>query len=599
MRVENLQRRLHRVLLTLAFTILITSTVISGIPKMTGGQEIPYGGTLRIGWIGDLDTLNPMLAWSGWDLSFYLAMYESLLWWDTSLRPMPWLAEKYESSSDGLSWTFHLVRNATWHDGKPFTSADVKFTYEFLKNGKFPWGGSSSVQDVMSVDAPDDYTVVLHTATPLATMTTVIAMVSILPKHIWETMTRDQVMEFKNENPIGTGPFKFSEWKTGEYAKVVVNENYWKGRPYIDAVIFKHYDSMDAVVLGLRAGEIDTVGISTLFPPVVKELEQDPQIKVVASTHLRWNYIGFNCNETGTGNPTLRDSKVRLALRYTVDKDTYVRLAFLGYATPGVAHIPPSMPYWFNPNLKNEYNMTKAAQILTEAGYIDRNKDGIRESPAGIKMEYNLYTYTASEEVRIAPLWAQSLASLGIKVIVQVLEEGALGAIVYTYKHDIDMWVWDLNPDPDYAMELFVTNNPAQSEMWSNATYDRLYNEQKAALDPEARKQIIWKMQEILFEQSPNIITSYPDIIQAYRTDTFTGYVRMPAGIGGGWLNVHTYLNIHLLPTVATTTPTMTTSTTTQAPPTSDAWILAGVSLIIAIVAVAYAVMVRRRKPSA
>ena len=589
---------LRKALCTLAFIILIASTLFSGIPRIARAQEIPYGGTLRIGWVGDLDTLNPMLAWSGWDTSFYLTMYESLLWWSTELRRAPLLAERYEVSSDGLSWTFHLVRNATWHDGKVFSSADVKFTYEFLKAGKFPWGGSSSVQDVESVDAPDESTVVLHTAAPLATMTTVVAMVSILPKHIWEGMTRDQVMEFKNENPIGTGPFKFVEWKTGEYAKVAVNEDYWRGRPYIDAIIFKHYDSMDAVVLGLRAGEIDTVGISTLFPPVIKELEQDPQIKVVASPHLRWNYIGFNCNETGTGNPTLRDSRVRLALRYSVDKDTYVRLAFLGYATPGLANIPPSMPYWFNPNLKNEYDMTKAAEILTQAGYIDRDDDGIRESPSGVKMDYTLYTYTASEEVRIAPLWAQSLSNLGVRAKVQVLEEGALGAIVYTYKHDIDMWVWDLNPDPDFALSIFVTNNPAQSEMWSNATYDELYREQKTALDPELRRQIIWKMQEILFEQSPNVITSYPDIIQAYRTDTFTGYVRMPSGIGGGWLNSHTYRSIHLLPRAVTSIQTTASTTTEQPPSTSYAWVVAGLSLVVAIAAVAYALMLRRRKAS-
>jgi peptide/nickel transport system substrate-binding protein len=574
--------------------ILLASTgLLSGIPRVRG-QELPYGGTLRIGWVGDLEGLNPLTAFSGWYVAVFLTVYESLLWFDTDLKPTPWLARQYEASPDGLTWTFHLVNNATWHDGTPFTSADVKFTYEFLKNGNFPCAAYScnAAMDLSSIDAPDDYTVVLHSAEPIATMTTVVATLPILPKHIWQNMTADQATKFANDNPIGTGPFKFVQWESGQFAKVVVNEHYWKTRPYIDAIVFKHYDSMDAVVLGLRSGEIDTVGISTLLPSTVRTLEQDPEIKVVISPNLRWNYIGFN--QIGTGNPTLRDPRVRLALRYTVDKDTYTQLAFLGYASPGVSVIAPGMSYWYNSNLKNEYNMTKAAEILTEAGYIVRDGSGIRESPSGTKMDYKLYTYTGSEEVRIAPMWAQTLRSIGIKVTVNVVDEGTLSSIVYTdHSHDIDWWVWDLTPDPDYPLSLFNTGNPGQSENWSNSTYDQLYQQQKTATDPEVRKGIINKMQEIVFQQAPNIITSYPDLIQAHRLDTLEGYVQMVNGIAGGILNIYSYFTVHL-PRQQTTSTTNTTGTS-GAPTAGNEWMLVAISLIVAVAAVGYALIVRRR----
>jgi peptide/nickel transport system substrate-binding protein len=369
------------------------STVVSGVPK-AAAQPTSSGGILRIGWVGDLEGLNPLTAFSGWVTSFFLTIYESLLWYNqTDLKPVPLLATAYSVSPDGLSWTFTLVRNATWHDGVPFTSADVKFTYEFLKNGNFPCEAypCSNAAAISSISTPDNYTVVLTTAKPLSIMATVIATLPILPQHIWGKLNYTQAVNFPNNPPIGTGPFKFVTWKAGEYAEVAVNQNYWRTPPHISGIIFKHYDSVDGVVLGLRSGEIDTVGISTLLATNVRELEQDPVIKVVISPNLRFNYIGFNQNDTNpVVNPTLQDPRVRLALRYTVDKSRYVNMSFLGYGVPGVSVIPPGMSFWYDNSLFNTYNLTLAAQILDSAGY-KVGSDGIRVSPKGVKMVYNLY----------------------------------------------------------------------------------------------------------------------------------------------------------------------------------------------------------------
>jgi len=572
------------------------TTLLTSVPRAPA-QTQGSGGTLRIGWVGDLEGLNPLTAFSGWVVAFFLTIYESLLWYGTDLKPAPMLATTYSVSPDDLSWTFTLVRNATWHDGVPFTSADVKFTYEFLKNGNFPCAAYQcpTAADITSIDTPDNYTVVLHTAKPVSVMTSVIAELPILPQHIWGKLNYTQVVNFPNNPPIGTGPFKFLTWKAGEYAEVVVNQNYWRTRPHIDAIIFKHYDSVDGVVLGLRSGEIDTVGISTLLASTVRTLEQDPDIKVVISPNLRFNYIGFNQNDTSpVVNPTLRDSRVRLALRYTVDKSRYVNFSFLGYATPGVSVIPPGMSFWYDNSLVNTYNMALAAQILDAAGY-KMGSDGIRVSPTGVKMVYNLYTYTGSEELRIPQLWAQDVAPLGIKINVHISDEGTLSSIVYgSHTHDIDWWVWDLTPDPDYALSIFVTGNPGQSEDWSNATFDQLYYQQENTIDPTARQQIIYQMQQIILQENPNIITSYPDLIQAYRLGTFTNYTEMVNGIAGGVLNIYSYFSVYQVAQSAATSSSSSTTTTTAAAPSDNTWI-AIVAIIIAIIGVAYGVTARRR----
>ena len=587
----------------LLLVVLSVSSLLANVPR-AAAQTPGSGGTLRIGWVGDIEGLNPLTAWSGWAAAVLLTIYEPLLWYGTDLKIVPWLATSYSVSPDGLSWTFNIVRNATWHDGIPFTSNDVRFTYEFMKNGNFPCQAyqCTAAADISSIDTPDNYTVVLHSDKPLSIMASIIATLPILPQHIWGNMNSTEAVNFANNPPIGTGPFKFLAWKAGEYAQVVVNPNYWGARPHIDAIIFKHYDSVDGVVLGLRSGEIDTVGISTLLASTVRQLEQDPNIKVVISPNLRWNYIGFNQNDTDKGvNPTLRDSRVRLALRYTVDKARYGNFSFLGFAAPGVSIIPPGMSYWYDNQLTNTYNLTLAAQILDAAGY-KMGSDGIRVSTKGIKMVYNLYTYTSSEEIRIPQIWAQDVAPLGIKINVHIVDEGTLSSIVYgSHSHDIDWWVWESStPDPDYLLSIFVTGNPGQSEDWSNATYDQLYQQQEQTIDPAARQQIIYQMQKIILQENPNIITSYPDLIQAYRLNTFTGYVQMVNGIAGGFLNIYSYFSVQKIGSSATTatasssTPSSTTSSTPSAAASDNTWI-AVVAIIIAIIGVAYGVTARRR----
>lgn len=546
-------------------------------------KEPEYGGTLRVAFMTDLDTQNVLYTQSWWTAVVIKMCYDTLVVFNPDLEVVPWLAERWEVSEDGLVWTFHIVRNATWHDGKPLTAEDVAFTFTYIKEKEVPLY-SGEVEIIDRVEVVDEYTVRFYlTERSAIFLTKTVRMIPILPKHIWEKVEKPE--EFKNEEFIGSGMFIFVERVPELYIRLKANEKYWKGRPYVDGVLIKIYKDLDSMIAALRAGEVDVV---PWYAPtaVINELEADPNIEVDKSPDYYIYSIYWNLKK----HP-LDVKEFRKALAHAVNKEYIVDVLLGKYGETQHSFIPSSLQYWYNPNIpKYEFNLDKAKQILDSLGYIDRDGDGIREDEYGrpIRFTINPPEYDPVR-VRAAELIQAWWKEIGIDVSVVPLDFETITSKVWV-EHDYDMTIMgDGDLDPDYMVNWMVSweytpygYNPMG---YNNSEWDELYLQQRREVDMKRRRQIIWKLQEIFAEDLPMLPLYMSYCTYPYRTDTFIGYVPFPSGIITD-TNPWTWLSVHKV-------------TKEEAPPAAPEvpWTL--IIAIVAIVVVVAGVMVTIKKRGA
>lgn len=527
----------------------------------------------------DITTLNPFIGDSITDWWVYLILYDRLaVFAPPDLHPEPWLAESWEVSSDGLTWTLHLVKNATWHDGKPFTSEDVKFTVTYVKEkGLSIW--LDEVEDITEVQTPDQYTVIVKTSNPLSYFTTfILPRLPIIPKHIWETIENPK--EYANEEPVGSGPFTFIEYKPGEYIRFGAYENYWKGKPHIDEILAKVEIPSDVAVMDLKKGAVDLVSIDT---PYVKEVEGDPNLKVVVSKGIYYDHLVLN-----TKRYPLSVKEFRQALAYAIDKAELVERVLLGYGdivdAPGGV---PAFDFWYNKGVtKYPYNPDKAKEILDNLGFVDIDGDGYREAPNGTKIEIELCNLAGYPPyIRMGDVIVEQVAKIGIKLNNVPVEWAAQSKKANERDFDILVWGWTISPEPAQYLGQFRRENPYWScgEM-RNETFNEIFDAQKTELDPNKRREMIFTLQEILAQELPVIPIWAMNVIEAYRLDTFTGYIPAPMGIGGIY-NKLTWLNIRPV-----TGPEVTP---VEVFPT---WAYALFAVLIIVIAALTVMLLRKRK---
>ena len=185
-------------------------------------------GILRVGWTQEPRTLNPM----GYDtiqggLIMRSMLYDTLVGYDNNLEPAPMLAKSWTTSADGRVWTFDLVTDATWHDGKPLTSADIAFTYRYILDHEIP-NFINSLKHIAEIKTPDDHTLVLVYKEPIATALSDLCDVFIVAKHKWQEIPGEKAVKYENAVPLGSGPFSFDSWKKNDYISLKVNAAYWR-----------------------------------------------------------------------------------------------------------------------------------------------------------------------------------------------------------------------------------------------------------------------------------------------------------------------------------------------------------------------------------
>lgn len=493
---------------------------------------------LRVGWSSEPDTMNPLTSYSTEALEVLSLIYDSLLGYDLDFKTIPQLAEEVSYSEDGLAITFKLRQGVTWQDGQPFTSEDVVFTYNLIKDNEL---GSYAqwLTQMTGAEAPDANTFVLTFDVPQAFNPGL--TIPILPKHIWGEMSAEDIETFSNDSPIGTGPFQFVEWQVGSQLILQRNPTFWGAAPAAGKIVYVLYGNEDVMAQALKGGDIDII---TEVPPTIWDgLANSENVKAVSLPSFSFHHIGFNvkAEEDSPGNPLLKDKVVRQALNYAIDRNQLVQVALAGHGRPGDSILPIGLTDWYLPmpaDKQMNANPEKAKEILDAAGYVDANGDGVREAPDGSPLQFRLIAIeSTSVDVRAAQLFRDAASAVGIQLDLQTLDENTLGELVYNVDNpdwDIFVWGWDSGiPDPNYMLGVPLCSQIGgnNDNFYCNPEYDALYDQQAATLDYEARKALVDQMQSMFYDDASYIVMWYQDKLQAYRTDTWTGWTEIPGGL--------------------------------------------------------------------
>ncbi len=569
---RDMSKSIYKPVVLILIVLLLLQPVLIALPHysrtiiLANASSSQQPRCVRIDLAEEISSLNPLVGNSLVDWFVFNLIYDKLAIYNVNLTPQPWLAYNWTVLPDHKTWIIHLVKNATWQDGVPFTAQDVVFTINYIKQHKEIWLWRAEVQYIQSVKALDNYTVEIKTSIPVANLPWfVFPRLPILPKHIWEHINNPT--KYLNLHPVGNGPFILKEYEPGKYMLFVANPHYWRGKPHISCILAKIGLTSDTAFLELEKGELD---IMVLPPEYVKEAEKNPHLKVVISPDIYFDYIVLN-----TKVYPLNITLFRRAIAYAINKQDLVNRILLGYGRPLYSVIPPAYKIWHNPNVpKYKYNPQKANEILDELGF-KRGPNGIRLLPNGKPLELQILTLsTWPPYVRMADLLKKYLQNVGIEVKIVAVDWGEESWKLHTRNYQIAIWGYTVAPDPSEFLKLFTSWAHPYWSMgeWSNKTYDELYKEQLSEFNLTKRKEIIWKMQDILAEQLPIIPIWVDDVIEAYRVDTFTGWIPMPMGILGIY-NKLTWLSVRPVTSVTTTTHTTTTtfsSTTTSSIITSS-----------------------------
>ena len=512
--------------------------VLLVLPACTGAEKSVANKALRVGWSSEPDTMNPLTTYSTEAQEVLQLVYDKLVQYDTSLKPEPGLAQSWDYSSDGLDITYHLRQGVKWHDGQAFSSEDVKFTYDLIHQQNLS-EYAQWLTDLVSVDTPDANTVILRFSKPQAFNPGL--AIPILPEHIWQGMSRSDVHKFSNDQPVGTGPFTFVDWKQGETLTIQRNDNWWGDKPAAQRVIFVLYGNEDVMAQALRAGEVDVL---TEVPPTIWDgLGGAANVKAVSLPSFSFHHIGFNVSTSpdSRGNPLLLDPVIRQALSTAVDRNQLVQLALAGHGQPGSVLLPPALGDWqlqIPPDRQMNAKPDQANQMLDQAGYVDTNRDGVRESKDGTPLEFRLIAIESTTvDVRAAELFRDAAQAVGIKLDLQTMDENTLGNTVYNTKDpdwDIFVWGWDSGvADPDYMLGIVLCSQIGGNNdvFYCDKKYDQLYAEQATTIDEAQRMLIVDQMQQMFYDSAAYIVMWYQDKLQAYRTDTWTGWTETPGGM--------------------------------------------------------------------
>ncbi|MGC9012487.1 ABC transporter substrate-binding protein [Thermogladius sp.] len=536
--------------------------------------NIVPGGVFRDPMMGEANTLNPWMYTTSWEYMILGVVYDTL----TTVAPdgniVGILAKSWEVKDNGTVYIFHLYENASWHDGLPVTAGDVAFTYKFLRD----YGNLTRFKDyapyIKDAKALDNYTVEIDLTQPYAPFLTLVASsIFIVPEHIWSKIPPSQVPTYKNEPPVGSGPFIFKEHVPQQYYMLVANPKYHLGRPYIDTYVLPVIPNPDAMLLALKRGDVDDVTWSVPYA-TIPDLLKDPNIRIWNVTELGSRFMYFNCVRY-----PMNETLFRQAVHYAINLTEVVNVIYQGYALPGsLGKIPPIEQPWYNPNLppkevKYPFNLTKAAELLDQLG-LRVGPDGWRTYPNGTPITLTIYSPAYDPlRVRVGDLLASNLRKIGLNVKHMPLEWTTL--VSKLLSGDFDMLIIGGlgSIDPDLLRQIFASNGTWNMGHCVIPGLDPLLQQQAVTPDIEARKKIVWRIEEILADYVPLLNFVHQQFVFAYRVDRWAGWVLYPLAPPDNWFSLMSLYNIQAqqykpsVPVVITytTTPTPTpTQYTTQ-----------------------------------
>jgi len=474
---------------------------VNGVPS--------YGDALVEGVIGEPSNLIPMLASDSASHNVAGMIFSGLVKYDTDLSVKGDLAESWDISKDGLVITFHLRKGVKWTDGVEFTADDVKFGFDTIVDEKTPTAYKEDFLQVKKAEVIDRYTFRATYEKPFATALTSWSSLVVLPKHLLEG--KDITKTDFARNPIGLGPYKLVRWTPGQDLILESNRDYFEGRPYIDNYIYKIIPDPATMFLVLKTGEIDTMGLT----PIQYTKQTDTQF--FRNNYNKYRYPAFSYTHMAFNlkHPFFQDKRVRQAISFAIDKKELVDVVLFGLGSPATGpYVPNTWPY--NPDVQRyDYNPEKAKQLLKEAGWQDRDGNGLLDKD-GRQFEFTILT-NAGNTLRknTATIIQWRLEKIGIKVNIRTVEWSTfVNQFIDKKRFEAVLLGWSIGLDAD-QYDIWHSSKTKEKELnfisFSNPEVDELLEKGRRTFDINERKKAYFRIQEILADEAPYVFLYVPD----------------------------------------------------------------------------------------
>jgi peptide/nickel transport system substrate-binding protein len=452
-------------------------------------------------------------------------MMDGLLSYNKDFEPVAALATGWQVAPDGLSIAFRLRDGVKWHDGAPFTSADVKYTFEEILKKHHP-RGRATFTHLQSVETPDGLTAVFRLAKPSAYIMAALSASEspVLPKHLYERS--DPQASPLLAAPVGTGPFKFAEWQRGRFIRLVRNPDYWvKGQPGFDTVIVRFVPDAGARAVALETGEIDIGGGDPVPLADLPRIGKLPSLAVTTEGYAMFGgmyYFEFNMRD-----PQFQDVRVRQAIAYAIDRDFVAKNTWFGFASAATGPISNKQPKFYSADVpKYPFDPKKAEALLDAAGF--PRKDG------GVRFRISHDPSPTSEEYRrFGEYFKQAMRPIGIEVDLRVADASTYLRRIWTDNafQTTSYGIFTM-PDPTIGVQrLYWSKNIRKGVAYSNgsgytsAEMDSILEAAQVEPDANKRRELFNRMQKLAMTDLPII-----PIINRSHTSV---YNRRVAGVEG------------------------------------------------------------------
>jgi peptide/nickel transport system substrate-binding protein len=495
--------------------------ITSDVDPLTMGKEMEepasQGGVLIQASGSDISTVNPVLSSDTTSGAVIAMIYEAMFVENPdTLEPVGHLAEAWQVTNDGLTWTMRLREGVTWQDGEPFTAQDVKFSYDLYMN---PDSNSPRVSDLQSkiesIEVIDDLTITFTLTFANADFALDVANYGIIAEHIWQDVAPADVQNdpgSAGEDParvVGTGPFMLQEWVVEDRTVLVRNENYWGGAPYLDQWIMRVTGDSTATLQALQTGDVDW---GTVPQASVSDLD-GTDVQVINYPTLNFTFYGGNLDAEKT--TLFQDIEVRQALLYAMDREAMVEAILFGYGEVAVGTMP-TLSWAYNPDGIEEtypYDPEKAAQLLDQAGWV-MGDDGVRAKD-GTPLAFEMYT-TASNDIypQYLVTFQEFWREIGIEMTPRPEPFPALvERITETFDFEAFLIGFSWGATPGQETMWACDSYPLGFNLvkYCNPELDEIMVEALSTLDRERRIELYTEMQNIVVVEQPMAVIAFPE----------------------------------------------------------------------------------------
>jgi len=471
----------------------------SGQSKRSSDRPVA-GGTVVRHLESDCKTLNWVLYTTVMENYVLRYLYDYLLDYDENLEIIPVLAESYDIGKDHLKTTVVLRDSLYWHDGEPITSKDIEFTVKKILDPAVPAVNMRSWFDRLDrMETPDDKTIVFVWSEPYAPSIHALTQLAPIPRHIFGK--GDFLENPANRAPVGSGAFKFEEWRTGEIISLVRNENYYADNAYLDRVVFRIIPDQAVALNALKTGEIDEMRVRQLqWETQTNDRDFLERFEKNYYSVPQYNYLAWNCRSVW-----FKDKRVRKAMTMLFDRATLNEKIYSGYAQ--LVTGPFYVKSWaYDPSIGSlPYDPEAAKLLLDEAGWVDSDGDGVREKD-GVDFEFWFSSTGSRIALEFAQLLQESCAKVGVTVKIQQMEATTYFDKVFKGEYDAAALSWILDADPDVFNTFHSSEVPPiglNHTFYHSAEVDSLLELGRVEFNHERRVQLYHQIHRLIHEDQP------------------------------------------------------------------------------------------------